>query len=361
MDPAKVKQLGSKVGELLNEYIRNIVNNPKANKGILLNKIAGGHKLDVIKLMKQLGFDELIPELEESELDEGSEYFMSDVVDTKKIIHGKNKDELVKKLELIRKRGGVEYSTKVLRTARSLIVKEDLDFDISYLDDFMEESTAHKIIADKLKTMDNIRNVRIPTPAERRAQIEKEKKEKEQKMTEEVKEPSDLAETVRKIQGKHYGGSKSTDNSADIDDEDDSKETNIGAVAAKRGRKPKTKSYADFKNSPDLVKKWMGVKEEELTLEDFSIEELEEFVASEEFNQLDEVSKETLHSYISKAAVSVSDKRKKALDHWHKYNNASDGNTRRDNAKAFEKNQDAAERRSKSIGKAAAKLSKKTD
>lgn len=44
---------------------------------------------------------------------------------------------------------------------------------------------------------------------------------------------------------------------------------------------------------------------EELTLEDFSIEELEEFMMSEEFEQLDELSKQTLGSYIKKAAGGV--------------------------------------------------------
>lgn len=44
---------------------------------------------------------------------------------------------------------------------------------------------------------------------------------------------------------------------------------------------------------------------EELTLEDFTIEELEEFMMSEEFEQLDELSKQTLGSYIKKAAGGV--------------------------------------------------------
>jgi hypothetical protein len=40
---------------------------------------------------------------------------------------------------------------------------------------------------------------------------------------------------------------------------------------------------------------------EELTLEDYSVEELEDFMMSEEFEQLDEVSKKTLGSYVTKA------------------------------------------------------------
>lgn len=45
----------------------------------------------------------------------------------------------------------------------------------------------------------------------------------------------------------------------------------------------------------------------ELTLEDFALEELESFLVSEEYEQLDEVSKETLMSYINKAAASKAD------------------------------------------------------
>jgi hypothetical protein len=40
---------------------------------------------------------------------------------------------------------------------------------------------------------------------------------------------------------------------------------------------------------------------EELTLEDYSVEELEDFMMSEDFEQLDEVSKKTLGSYVNKA------------------------------------------------------------
>lgn len=40
---------------------------------------------------------------------------------------------------------------------------------------------------------------------------------------------------------------------------------------------------------------------EELTLEDYSVEELEDFMMSEDFEQLDEISKKTLGSYVTKA------------------------------------------------------------
>jgi hypothetical protein len=44
------------------------------------------------------------------------------------------------------------------------------------------------------------------------------------------------------------------------------------------------------------------VQEEQLNLEDYSLEELEEFMVSEEFEQLDELSKSTLGSYVNKAS-----------------------------------------------------------
>ena len=45
-----------------------------------------------------------------------------------------------------------------------------------------------------------------------------------------------------------------------------------------------------------------SVEPEELTLEDYSVEELEDFMMSEEFEQLDELSKKTLGSYVKKAS-----------------------------------------------------------
>jgi hypothetical protein len=45
---------------------------------------------------------------------------------------------------------------------------------------------------------------------------------------------------------------------------------------------------------------------EELNLEDYTLEEIEEFMMSEDFEQLDELSKTTLGSYVKKAASSLS-------------------------------------------------------
>jgi hypothetical protein len=48
--------------------------------------------------------------------------------------------------------------------------------------------------------------------------------------------------------------------------------------------------------------------QEELYLEDYSLEELEEFMMSEDFEQLDELSKTTLGSYVDKANVDMANK-----------------------------------------------------
>lgn len=59
-------------------------------------------------------------------------------------------------------------------------------------------------------------------------------------------------------------------------------------------------------------------EETELNLENFSLEELEEFMVSEEFQQLDELSRKTLASYMQKTAPgkpdSVKAKLKQASD-----------------------------------------------
>jgi hypothetical protein len=45
--------------------------------------------------------------------------------------------------------------------------------------------------------------------------------------------------------------------------------------------------------------------DEELTLEDYSLEELEEYMMSEEFEQLDELSKSTIGNYIKKSKSNI--------------------------------------------------------
>ena len=62
------------------------------------------------------------------------------------------------------------------------------------------------------------------------------------------------------------------------------------------------------------------VELEELTLEDYSVEELEQYMMSEDFEQLDELSRKTLSSYIGKARSSKT----QALKDYHKAPEGSD-------------------------------------
>ena len=62
-----------------------------------------------------------------------------------------------------------------------------------------------------------------------------------------------------------------------------------------------TQSFIDQEKAKAWKQLTRESVEEELTLEDYSVEELEDFMMSEDFEQLDEVSKKTLGSYVTKA------------------------------------------------------------
>ena len=63
------------------------------------------------------------------------------------------------------------------------------------------------------------------------------------------------------------------------------------------------KRIASAEKNKAFIKKTFAKEEvEELTLEDYSLEELEEYMMSEDFEQLDEISKATLGSYVKKAS-----------------------------------------------------------
>jgi len=87
--------------------------------------------------------------------------------------------------------------------------------------------------------------------------------------------------------------------------------------------------------------------DEELTLEDYSLEEIEDFMMSEEFEQLDELSKATLGSYVKKAGSYNINKSLSAGD------NLASG--RRE--KAIDMRDDIS-KREKGIGKAVDRLTK---
>ena len=55
----------------------------------------------------------------------------------------------------------------------------------------------------------------------------------------------------------------------------------------------------------DVAQGMFGSVDESYDIEDYSVEELEDFMMSEEFEQLDELSKKTLGSYVKKATSDV--------------------------------------------------------
>lgn len=56
----------------------------------------------------------------------------------------------------------------------------------------------------------------------------------------------------------------------------------------------------------NMFKEHVGEIEEELSLEDYSTEEIEEFMQTEDYEQLDELSKKTLGNYVKKSTKSLS-------------------------------------------------------
>jgi hypothetical protein len=92
----------------------------------------------------------------------------------------------------------------------------------------------------------------------------------------------------------------------------------------------------------------------ELTLEDYSVEELEDFMMSEEFEQLDELSKKTLGSYINKSSKQASDSAHKSSALGQPSNYYSSGNR-----SEHEKHSKIATKRSQGISKAVDRLTNK--
>ena len=71
------------------------------------------------------------------------------------------------------------------------------------------------------------------------------------------------------------------------------------------------------------VKKLNAKKNEDFNLDDMDPALVEEFMQTEEFEQLDELSKKTLKSYVGKAVDRVSDTQFRAGKHWEKGNKSS--------------------------------------
>jgi len=69
--------------------------------------------------------------------------------------------------------------------------------------------------------------------------------------------------------------------------------------------KQKAKALAAKGATPSKLKPKKTVEEVEFTLEEYSLSELEDFMLSEDFEQLDELSKSTLGSYIKKSKSNI--------------------------------------------------------
>jgi hypothetical protein len=74
----------------------------------------------------------------------------------------------------------------------------------------------------------------------------------------------------------------------------------------KKGVDPDKEYKLRMKSAQNTQRVNKALTKEEFTLEDYSVEELEDFMMSEDFEQLDELSRKTLSSYIGKARSSQS-------------------------------------------------------
>ena len=118
------------------------------------------------------------------------------------------------------------------------------------------------------------------------------------------------------------------------------------------------KRAAGTKKQPEVSKPAVQAvqnEEVELTLEDFTPEELEEFMQTEEYEQLDELSKATLGSYVKKAATDVEGK----ATHKQQYKDMFAGNYPvRGAKKEVAKKQEKINKRQSGIGKAVDRMTK---
>ena len=87
----------------------------------------------------------------------------------------------------------------------------------------------------------------------------------------------------------------------------------------------KVGSYASRSDAQDHAR---SLKEEveEFTIKDFSLEEIQDFMMSEDFDQLDELSKKTLGSYVKSAADRATHNRRMAVSSWERADRETDDN-----------------------------------
>jgi len=100
------------------------------------------------------------------------------------------------------------------------------------------------------------------------------------------------------------------------------------------------------------------VQEEQLNLEDYSLEELKEFMVSEDFEQLDELSKSTIGSYVNKATKDASTSSSASANWAHTSDKAKNPKIKAAAAKYSDEEESRKQKRLAGIGKAVKKLTK---
>lgn len=98
---------------------------------------------------------------------------------------------------------------------------------------------------------------------------------------------------------------------------DDFENGNHHSRSTQNGHKVHVHSHGGYYDSDDTEAQelFKNVRKEETELEDYSLEELQDFMMSEEFEQLNELSKKTLVSYIKKANSNTADNAWRAAGH----------------------------------------------
>ena len=100
------------------------------------------------------------------------------------------------------------------------------------------------------------------------------------------------------------------------------------------------------------------MQEEELNLEDYSLEELQEFMQTEEFEQLDELSKSTLGSYVNKASRDAATSKGATANWAHTSTKAKNPRVKAAAEKYSDEEESRYKKRLSGVGKAVTRLTK---
>lgn len=260
--------------------------------------------------------------------------YMPDVHKQMVKIHKKLQADRIETKRVMNKRSeGIRGAEKRIRRMRPATYKneqveltqEDLDF-IASLNQ-IEEGSGPK---EKQKTP--YRNINSPASRaaadKRREEMDKEEKsEKGKKLlgkiaakNEEVDLDEEQLNELSKDTVASYAGKAGRTLGGNIQALSKAKEIGQMSYPQKSADQVKTtlkKSIANRKAGLDRAEKRLS-ENEEFDLDDFTVEEIEEYMQTEEFSQLDELSKETLGSYVKKRSHDVATQgaltRKHAMD-----------------------------------------------